>query len=117
MGVTNYNSNSISLIPVVSSETGDIHHRLSSSFRLQQNYPNPFNPTTIIEFDLPKTSEVSLKIYNVLGEEIATLLFGSLLSGSHQVEWSRPAGIASGVYLYRLEAEGFVETRKMVLMK
>jgi hypothetical protein len=83
---------------------------------LYQNYPNPFNPTTTIEFDLPKTSEVTLKVFNILGEEVATLLSASLLSGSHSVEWDA-SNLASGVYLYRLQAGDFIDTRKMVLMK
>jgi hypothetical protein len=102
---------------------------------LSQNYPNPFNPSTTIEFDLPKTSNVKLKIYNILGEEVATLVSGRLTAGSYSYEWSRPAGMASGVYMYRLETgdpsqgapngqgptgqagQSFVETRKMVLMR
>ncbi|MBN2365365.1 MAG: T9SS type A sorting domain-containing protein [Calditrichaeota bacterium] len=85
-------------------------------YQLYQNYPNPFNPTTTIQFDLPKTSEVTLKIFNVLGEEVTTLLSGSLLSGSHSVEWDA-SNLASGVYLYRLQAGDYVETRKMILMR
>jgi carboxyl-terminal processing protease len=84
---------------------------------LQQNYPNPFNPSTTIEFDLPKTSVVNLKIYNILGEEVATLVSDRLNAGNYSYEWSRPAGMASGVYLYRLEAGDYIETRKMVFMK
>ncbi len=87
------------------------------NFYLHQNYHNPFNPSTTIEFELPRSSEVTLKIFNLLGEEIATLLSTSLLSGSYSVDWSRPAEIASGVYLYRLQAGDYVETRKMVLMR
>ena len=83
---------------------------------LLQNYPNPFNPSTTIEFDLPKTSEVILKIYNLLGEEIATLLSASLLSGSHSVNWDA-SNLASGVYLYRLQAGDYIETKKLILMK
>jgi hypothetical protein len=94
-------------------------------FKLYQNYPNPFNPTTIIEFNLPKTSQVTLKIFNILGEEVATLVSARLAAGNHSYEWSRPSEMASGVYLYRLEAgdpsqgigQGFVETKKMVLMQ
>jgi aminopeptidase N len=86
------------------------------SFYLYQNYPNPFNPSTTIEFDLPKSSQVTLKIYNIIGEEVNTLLSASLLSGSYKYEWDG-SNLASGVYLYRLEAEGYVETRKMVLMR
>jgi hypothetical protein len=87
-----------------------------SSFRLSPNYPNPFNPTTTIEFDLPKKSEVSLKIFNILGEEVATLLSASLLAGSYQYEWDA-SNLASGVYLYRLQVGDYVETRKMILMR
>jgi photosystem II stability/assembly factor-like uncharacterized protein len=96
-----------------------------NAFKLFQNYPNPFNPTTTIEFELPRASKVTLKIYNILGEEVATLLSGSLNSGSHSIEWSRPAGIASGIYFYRLQArdpsqsagQSYVKTRKMVVMR
>jgi hypothetical protein len=88
-----------------------------NQYQLSQNYPNPFNPTTTIKFDLPKTRNVTLKIFNILGEEVATLVSDRLTSGSHTYEWSRPAGMASGVYMYRLQAEEFVETRKMVLMR
>jgi hypothetical protein len=95
-----------------------------TDFQLQQNYPNPFNPVTTIEFDLPKSSEVTLKVFNILGEEVATLLSASLLAGTHSLEWDA-SNLASGVYLYRLQAgdpsqnagQGYVETRKMVLMR
>jgi len=100
---------------------------IPSEFELQQNYPNPFNPTTNIEFSIPEASEVILKIYNNLGEEIATLVSNRLNAGNYTYTWdaSRPAGMASGVYLYRLEAKGmgqgigqsFIETRKMILMR
>jgi hypothetical protein len=101
-------------------------------YTLAQNYPNPFNPTTTIEFDLPRTSVVILKIFNILGEEVATLVSDRLTAGTYSYEWSRPVGIASGVYLYRLsvgslstksgnfvagEAGDFIETKKMVLMR
>ena len=80
------------------------------------NYPNPFNPSTTIEFDLPKTGNVNLKIFNILGEEVVTLLSASLLSGSHSVEWNA-SNFASGVYLYRLQAGDYVETRKMIILR
>ena len=89
---------------------------IPSTIELMQNYPNPFNPSTNIEFNLPKPSEVTLKIYNILGEEVTTLLSASLLSGSYTYEWDA-SNLASGVYLYRLEAGEYVEVRKMVLMK
>jgi len=83
---------------------------------LFQNYPNPFNPSTTIAFDLPKTSKVTLKIFNVLGEEIATLVSDRLSGGSYTYDWDG-SKLASGVYLYRLQAGDYVETRKMVLMR
>ena len=71
---------------------------------LYKNYHHPFNPTTTIEFDLPKTSEVTLKVFNILGEEVATLISASLPSGSHSIEWDA-SNLASGIYLYRIETE------------
>lgn len=101
--------------PVVSLETV-FSDNLPKFYDLRQNYPNPFNLTTTIEFDLPKAGEASLKIFNILGEEVTTLLSDKLSTGSYSYKWD--AGhLASGVYLYRLEAEGFVQTRKMILMK
>jgi len=86
------------------------------NFILFPAYPNPFNPVTTIEFTLPKTSEVTLKIFNMAGEEVVTLVSEKLSSGSYSYEWNA-SNLASGVYLYHLETEGFVETRKMILMK
>ena len=86
------------------------------TYALYQNYPNPFNPSTTIQFDLPKTSEVTLKIFNTLGEEVATLVSYRLSVGSYSYEWDA-SNFASGVYLYRLKAGNYVQTRKMILMK
>jgi hypothetical protein len=100
--------------------TSEITNNLNG-FRLYQNYPNPFNPTTTISFNLSKTSEVSLKIYNLLGEEVTTLLSASLLSGFQSVEWdgrdNNGHRVASGTYIYRLQAGGFTESRQMVFLK
>jgi YVTN family beta-propeller protein len=90
--------------------------QVPESFVLQQNYPNPFNPTTVIKFYLPKANRVTLKIFNILGEEVATLFSASLPSGSHKYEWNA-SGMASGVYLCVMQAGKFMETRKMVLMR
>ena len=83
---------------------------------IYQNYPNPFNPITTIKFDLPKTSEVMLKVFNILGEEVTTLVSDRLSAGSYSYEWNA-SNIASGVYLCRLETKGYVETKKMILMR
>jgi N-acetylneuraminic acid mutarotase len=87
-----------------------------SGYALSQNYPNPFNPTTTIEFFMPKDGYVSLKVFNLLGEEVATLASQNLAVGSYRVDWNA-RGVASGVYLYRLVAGSFVDTKKMLLLR
>jgi PKD repeat protein len=87
----------------------------SENFHLQ-NWPNPFNPSTEISFSLPEASRVSLEVYNVMGQKVATLVKGHLDAGEHSFTFNG-SGIASGVYLYRLEAGSSVETRKMLLLK
>jgi hypothetical protein len=89
-------------------------------FALLQNYPNPFNPSTKIQYSLAKPSQVSLKVYNVLGLEVATLVNGRQETGSYTVPFginTGTLGLSSGVYFYRLEAGSFVSTKKLVLMK
>jgi hypothetical protein len=90
-----------------------------SDYLLRQNYPNPFNPSTIIEFRLPVSGEVSLKIFNNLGEEVETIVSRALPAGTHRFlfDASRLAGMASGIYLYRLETGDYQESRKMILMR
>jgi predicted GH43/DUF377 family glycosyl hydrolase len=83
---------------------------------LMQNYPNPFNPITTIEFDLPQISEVTLKVFNILGEEVATLFSDRLAAGNYKCTWDA-TDFASGVYLYKLWVGGYVETKKMILMR
>jgi N-acetylneuraminic acid mutarotase len=86
------------------------------SFALEQNYPNPFNPTTAIEFSIPKSAFVSLKIYNILGEEVATLVSEKLVTGRYKYNWDASA-LASGVYFYRIQAGNYVEAKKMILLR
>ncbi len=85
-------------------------------YSLEQNYPNPFNPSTRIEFSIPATSNVVLKVYNILGQEVVTLVNESLKVGNHAVTFDA-SRFASGVYLYRLTAGQFVSTKKMLLLK
>ncbi len=87
-----------------------------NEFTLHQNYPNPFNPATSIRFDLAEASNVSLSVFNVAGQEVATLVNGNLTAGSHTVNFDG-ANLTSGVYLYRLTAGSFTATQKMILMK
>ena len=85
-------------------------------FALSQNYPNPFNPGTIIKYQVPELSFVTLKVYDVLGKEITTLVNKEKPAGSYEVKFDG-TGLPSGIYFYRLKAGSFVETKKMVLMK
>ena len=89
-----------------------------TEFALRQNYPNPFNPETNIKFDLPSRQFVSLRVYNLLGQEVAKLVNEELAAGRYSIPF-RPShyNLASGVYLYRIVAGNFVEVKKMVLMK
>jgi len=90
--------------------------QVPSELILGQNYPNPFNPTTTIEFSLPHTDFVTLKIYNILGEEVATLVSEKLHAGRYKYEWD--AGeLVSGIYFYQLRAGDFTQTHKMILLK
>jgi len=89
---------------------------LPESYALSQNYPNPFNPSTEINFDLPVASKVSLVIYNVLGQEVETLVNKDMEAGSHTVTWDA-SNYSSGVYFYRISAEKFSETKKMMMLK
>ena len=89
---------------------------LPGTYTLSQNYPNPFNPSTVIEFSLPKASNVDLKVFNMLGQEVATLAHGSFSAGDHTVTFSAK-NLASGLYFYRLTADQFSSVRKMMLLK
>ena len=106
-GHVNFADQSITMIP--------------DQFNLDQNYPNPFNPATIIAYQLPETRNVVLKIYNVLGDEICTLVDEKKQAGHHHISWNGKdaAGneVTSGVYLLRIQAGTFQMSRKMVKME
>lgn len=89
---------------------------LPNEFSLEQNYPNPFNSSSVIKYSIPKSSQVSLKIFNTLGEEIETLVNEEKLTGTHNITFNAN-NIPSGVYFYRLQAGDFVQTRKLILLK
>jgi photosystem II stability/assembly factor-like uncharacterized protein len=89
---------------------------LPVQFRLGQNYPNPFNPTTMISFDLPAKSYVSLKVFDISGREISNLISEDLPAGRHSRQWNA-ADYASGIYIYRLQAGKYMETKKLILLK
>jgi hypothetical protein len=87
-----------------------------TSFTLNQNYPNPFNPTTYIKYGLSKNQHVTLKIFNMLGKEVTTLVDEVKPAGYHQVQF-HAANLPSGIYFYKITAGSFVETKKMILIK
>ena len=89
---------------------------LPDKYALHQNYPNPFNPSTQISYDLTKASHVSLKVFNLLGREVATLADETHPTGTHHATFNG-SGLPSGIYFYRLQVGEFVATRKMVLLK
>jgi len=92
------------------------NHNLPEKYELEQNYPNPFNPITNIQFSIPKPEFVTLKIYNLLGQEVATLISENLNAGEYNYSWNADS-FASGVYLYRLQAGSNIEIRKMILLQ
>ncbi len=99
-----------------------VNHFAPTRFELRQNYPNPFNPTTTITFSQPSTSLITLKIYNVLGREIATLADETFSQGIHYIEWngrdSNGIQVGSGVYFYVLRSSsGFFDSKKMLFIK
>jgi hypothetical protein len=89
---------------------------LPTSFAIDQNYPNPFNPSTTIVFAVPHAGKLTLKVYDLLGREVAVLASDTYSAGRHTVTWNA-SGIPSGVYVYQLEAEGATVTKKMLLQK
>ena len=99
--------------PFVSVETEETN---PSVFSLEQNYPNPFNPTTTIKYSIPTSEFVTLKVYNLFGKEVSTLVNENKQAGIYSVEFNA-ANYPSGVYFYKLQAGNFIETKKMLLLK
>ena len=94
---------------------------IPNEFALHENYPNPFNPTTQIRFDLPEMSNVNLTIYNMLGQKVKTYTIQTAPAGYHSLTWNATndlgVPVSAGVYLYQLQTDGFIKTKKMVLLK
>ncbi|HXG00184.1 MAG TPA: T9SS type A sorting domain-containing protein [Bacteroidota bacterium] len=89
---------------------------LPITYALHQNYPNPFNPTTTIKYQLPASVFVTLKVFDIVGREVATLVSDFQQPGYYTAEWNA-GGIASGVYFYRIQAGSFAATRKLMLLR
>jgi spore coat protein A len=105
----------VGTMPVLPKQSGDVLASVTE-FSLDQNYPNPFNPSTTINFTIPQNTQVTLKIYDVLGSEVSTLINQVVPAGNHEVQFDA-IGLPSGVYFYNLSAGKFVENKKMMLMK
>ncbi|MHB1687442.1 MAG: T9SS type A sorting domain-containing protein [Ignavibacteriaceae bacterium] len=100
----------------ISPVTGIIDENTSYTYQLSQNYPNPFNPSTNISFSIPKESKVVLKVYNMLGQKVATLVNQTMAGGNYRYEFNAD-NLSSGIYIYRLQAGDFMFTKKMTLLK
>jgi len=106
----------LSFEPTTGIENGSNSDLAIQKFSLFQNYPNPFNPSTKISFKIPQTGFTSLKVYDVLGNEVATLVNEKKPAGSYEVEF-KSDGLPSGIYFYQLKTGNFIATKKMILLK
>ena len=86
------------------------------NYKLFQNYPNPFNPTTTIQYEMPQNGNINVSIYNIKGELVEELLDGYKNTGKYSIKWN-PKNISSGQYFYQISVDGFVQTKKMMLLK
>ena len=115
-----HENNNIGFIPIMVSGATFVEEEMKNSlpnlYALEQNYPNPFNPSTKIRYSVPQSSNVMLKIFDILGNEIETLVNEEKPVGTYELTWYAK-NLPSGVYFYRLQAGSFVETKKMLLLK
>jgi len=113
--LSNYNPYWSDTTDVIAGISGT-DENIPAEFSLRQNYPNPFNPSTTIEFSLPKTEFVSLKVFEVNGKQVADLVSSSINAGTYRYDWNAEH-LSSGIYYYTLQAGDFKQTRKLVLLK
>jgi hypothetical protein len=115
-------TNQLSEIEVVGDGAGlvsvprDTRGNIARDYRLYQNYPNPFNPSTTIKFNLPRSENVSVRVYSLGGREVETLFDGEVGAGEHDLRWS-PRNLSSGMYICKLQAGRYTEARKMIYQK
>jgi hypothetical protein len=96
--------------------TSDVQGKIPNQFSLRQNYPNPFNPATTIKYEIAKESNITMKVYDVIGNEVATLVNETKPAGTYQVIFDA-SSLSNGVYLYKIQAGNFTATKKLILMK
>jgi hypothetical protein len=115
VSATKIKSQESNIVTSIGGETGP-GGSFPVAFSLEQNYPNPFNPSTSINYNLARDGRVRLTVYNLLGQQVATLVDEVRSAGSHTLNWNA-ASMPSGIYIYRLEADAQVFSRRMTLMK
>ena len=103
-------------VTIIVTSVGSTSLTFPKVYSLSQNYPNPFNPSTIIKYDVAKESFVSLKIYDMLGREVKTLVNEDKPAGSYEIKFNA-SNLSSGIYFYRIKAGEFVQSKKMILLK
>ncbi|MEE9448937.1 MAG: T9SS type A sorting domain-containing protein, partial [Ignavibacteriaceae bacterium] len=117
------NANAVVFLPVVPVSVGKEDGELPLDFKLNQNFPNPFNPKTLINYSIPEISFITIKVYDITGKEVVTLINEEKSSGTYEIEFNasltarQGSELTSGIYFYQLIAANYVETKKMVLLK
>lgn len=114
--ISDYNTRSLRVLTGVTLGIINVNSIEPENFSLSQNYPNPFNPVTNIEFDVPKSSYVKLTVYDVQGKLIETIVNSELSAGTYKADWNA-SNFSSGVYFYKFESDGFIQTNRMILVK
>ncbi|MEO8664723.1 MAG: T9SS type A sorting domain-containing protein, partial [Ignavibacteria bacterium] len=94
-----------------------VNSEIPSGYRLEQNYPNPFNPSTTINFSIPTSSNVTLKVYDALGQEVGTLVDEFKSAGNYSANFTAASALTSGIYFYTLTSDNFTATKKLMLVK
>jgi hypothetical protein len=115
-GNTEITSNFFTSYSAISTGVDNTAESVPLKYQLYQNYPNPFNPSTVISWQLPEKSHVLLKVYNILGKEVSTLVNEEKPGGKYKITFDA-GNLASGVYFYRLITDSFIQTKKMMLIR
>jgi len=111
-----YDSLAFGSSPIPITDVNDYKDEIPDNFMLLQNFPNPFNPVTTMSYHIPSKSLISLKVFDIIGREVATLINEEKSAGSYEVQFDA-SSLSSGIYFYELRTEGFIQTRKMILLK
>jgi len=116
LAIPNYYSNHVDFIPITPANVDEVYGQMPIAVALSQNYPNPFNPTTTIKYQIPESSFVTIKVYDVLGSEIITLINEEKPAGEYEVEFDA-TGLPNGIFFYSIKTVNYTAAKKMVLLK